>query len=96
MGGDLIRHEPMVHEGLLQDGVCEHYFRNHGWLDYFLKIKDHNEEIAVEFMHSFDEGEATIKGLRVISMEQRIVEVTRLLQEGELFSESKDTRSVRA
>lgn len=96
MGGELIRHEPTIHEGLLQDVVCEHYFRNHDWLHYFLKIKDFNDEIAVEFMHSFDEGEATVKRLRVIATEQQIAEVIGLLQEGDLFPESKDARSVKA
>lgn len=47
-------------------------------------------------MCTFNEGEASVKGLRVISIEQRIAEVTGLLQEGGLFPESKDARSARA
>lgn len=96
MGGDPIRHEPTVHDALLQDALCEHYFRQHGWIVFFLKIRDYNEEIPSEFMHSFNKGEATIRGLRVIATEQWIAEVTRLPQEGELFLESKDARSTKA
>lgn len=69
MGGDPIRHEPIIHDALLQDALCEHYFWLHGWIVYFLKIIDYNEEIASDFMHSFNQGEAIVKGLRVITTE---------------------------
>ncbi|XP_059066579.1 protein STICHEL-like 4 [Cryptomeria japonica] len=45
-----------------------------------LECKDYNEEIASEFIHSFNQGKDSIKGLR----------------EGEPFPESKDARSARA
>lgn len=95
MGGDPIHHEPTVHDVLLQDSLYEHYFRRHSWIVYFLKIRDYNEEIASKFMHSFNEGEAIVKGLRVIATKQWIAEVTGLLGE-ELFPESKDARSAKA
>lgn len=41
-------------------------------------------------------GEAFVKGLRFISTEKQLAEVTGLLQEGEFFPESKDERSARA
>lgn len=74
MGGDPILHEPIVHDALLLDAICEHYFRQHGWIVYFLKIRDYNEEIVVEFMHSFNKGEANVKGLRVIATERNTEE----------------------
>lgn len=96
MGGAPIRHEPIIHDMLLQDVQCEHYFRMYGWIDYFMKIIDFNEEIAYELMLTYNEGEAFVKGLRFISIEKQIDEVTGLLQEGEFFPESKDERSTRA
>lgn len=58
MGGPPIRHELTVHEVLLQDQDCEPIFYNTGWLDYFLKLTEFNEEIAREFTHTLSNGEA--------------------------------------
>lgn len=58
MGGPRIRHEPTIHEVLLQDQDCEPVFRNNGWLDYFLKLMEFNEEIVREFTRTLSNGEA--------------------------------------
>lgn len=78
MGGAPIRHEPVIHDALLQDNQCEHYFQTYGWINYILKLTNFNEEIAQEFMHTFSEGQASVKGLWVIAIEKRIAEVTEL------------------
>lgn len=38
------------------------------WIDYILKLTDFNEEIAHEFMRTYNEGEASVKELRVIAI----------------------------
>lgn len=67
MGGAPIHHEPVIHDMLLQDVQCEHYFCMYWWIDYFMKITDFNEEITYEFMCTYNKGEAFIEGLRVIA-----------------------------
>lgn len=96
MGGPPIRHEPIVHGVLLQDQDCEPVFRNSGWMDYFLKFTEFNEEIVRQFTHTVSNGEAHVKGLRVVATEERIVEVTGLPIEGEKYSDSKDARNKKA
>lgn len=44
-------------------------------------------------MRTFDEGEATVWGLIVISTEEWIVEVTGLLSNGEHYLNEHDARS---
>ncbi len=50
----------------------------------------------MEFMTTFDEGEASIQGLRVVATEERIAKVTRLPTIGEHYPNEHDTRSARA
>ncbi|XP_057867996.2 uncharacterized protein LOC131075186 [Cryptomeria japonica] len=74
MGAPPIHHEPTVNEILLQDQDCEPLFRNSGWLEYFLKSTEFNEKIVREFTHIFSDGEAQVKGLRVVVIEEQIAE----------------------
>lgn len=90
MGGPLVRHERTVHEVLLQDQDCELIFHNSGWLDYFLKLTKFNEEISRELTYTLSDGEAQLKGLRVVVIEERIAELTGLPTVGEKYPESKD------
>lgn len=69
MGGPPVRHELIVHE-VLQDQDCEPIFRNSGWLDYFLKLMEFNEEIMREFTRTLSNREAQVKGLRVVVTEE--------------------------
>lgn len=96
MGGPPICHELTDHEILLQDQDCEPVFHNSGWLDYFLKMIEFNEEIAREFTHTFLDGEGQVKGLRFVVIEEWITEVIGLPAYGEKYPESKNARSTRA
>ena len=55
-----------------------------------------DEEATTEFTHTFEEGQTTVWGLIVISIEEQIVEVTRLLAVGEHYLSAHDARSARA
>lgn len=96
MGGPPVRHEPTVHDILLQDQDCEPKFRYSGWLDYFMKLTDFNEEVAREFTCTFFDGGDQVKGLRGVATEEQIVEVISLSTNGEKYPELKNARSVRA
>lgn len=96
MGGHLIRHEPIDHSILLQDVLHVPLFRQYGWLDYFLKLRAFNTDIAEEFTRTFHDEEAKVRGITVNASIDRIVEVTGLPQVGEPFPRGRDARSDRA
>ena len=67
------------------------------WLAWlFLQLTKVNEEVAIEFMRTFDEGEATVWGLTIISTKEWIAEVTRLPSIGENYPNAHDARSSQA
>lgn len=96
MGGWLKRYELVVHNILLVDVEAIWKFHACGWLGYFLQLTEYSEEVALEFMTTFDEGEAIVWRLRVISTEERISEVTGLPAVGEHYPNEHDARSSRA
>ena len=67
-----------------------------GWLGYFLQLTKYNEEVAMDFMTTFDEGEATIWRLRVVSIEETIEEVIGLSTIREHYPNEHDAKSLRA
>ena len=52
--------------------------------------------MAIEFMKTFDEGQATVWRLTIIAIEERIAEVTELSTIGEHYPNAHDARSSRA
>ena len=96
MGGSLQRRELVEHTFLLSDVEAVRRFNACGWLDYCLSLMAYDEEAAVEFTRTFDEGEATVWGLKVIATEEHIIEVTGLPTVGEHYLSSHDARSARA
>lgn len=52
----MIRNEPIVHTSIVEDPECGQEFVQSGWLKYFLKLEDFNEEIATEFAMTFSNG----------------------------------------
>lgn len=83
MGGQLVRHEPVAHELLMQNPQTVQAFSLCGWLNYFLSLDAFNEEAAGEFLRTLYEGEATVWGLIVVVTEERIAEVIGLPAVGE-------------
>ena len=61
-----------------------------------MQLIEYNEEVAIEFMTTFDEGEATVWGLRVITIKENIEEVIGLPKIGENYPNKHDARSSRA
>lgn len=95
MGGLPVLHESTMHYVLLQDQVCKLEFCNSGWLNYFLKLTEYNEDVAREFICTFSDGEAGVKGLRVITIGELIVKVMGLPTDREKYPKTKDARSAR-
>lgn len=70
----------MEHTIFLSDVEAVRRFNACDWLGYFLRLTTLDEEVAIEFTRTFDEGEASVWGLTVIATEEDIVEVTGLLK----------------
>ena len=86
----------MEHSVLLSDVEVVKRFNACGWLGYFLKLTEFDDEATTEFIRTFEEGEATVWGLIVVSIEEKIVEVTSLPIVGEHYPNAHDERSARA
>ena len=96
MGGQLQRREPVEHTIFLSDVEVVRKFNACGWLGYFLSLTALDEEATIEFTRTFDEGEASVWGLIVVTIEEWIVEVIGLLAIGEHYPNIHDARSTRA
>ena len=66
-----------------------------GWLGYFLKLTEYDEEATTEFICTFEEGEPTVWGLIVVSIEEKIAEVIELQVVGEHYPNAHDARLAR-
>lgn len=95
MGGQLLWREPLEHRVLLSDVEVVRSFNACGWLWYCLNLMAFDDEVASEFSRTFMEGEALVWGLKIIAIEERIVEVTTLPLQGEHYPNEHDARVVR-
>lgn len=75
----------MEHSVLLSDVEAVRRFNACGWLEYFLKLTEFDEEEDTKFIHTFEEGEVAVWGLIVVATEEWIAKVTRLLVVGEHY-----------
>ena len=80
----------------LSDVEAVRRFNTCDWLGYFLSLTTFDDEVATKFTRTFDEGEAFIWGLMVISTKECIAEVTGLPKIGEHYPNTYDMRSARA
>lgn len=78
MGGDAIHREPSMHKEILEDPMVIPIFTRVGWLEYFLKLIEYDNEMERDFAGTLKYDEATVKGLVVDSFEMEISQVTRL------------------
>lgn len=93
MGGQLHRHELVIHGILLADVEAVRRFSPCSWLGYFLQLTEFNEEVAPELMGTFEEGQATVWGLTVVATKEKIAEVIGLPFVGEHYPNEHDARS---
>ena len=56
----------------LSDVEVVRRFNTCRWLGYFLSLTTFDDEVVTEFTRMFDEGEAFVWGLMVISIEEHI------------------------
>ena len=96
MGGPLKRYELVSHNVLLTNIEAVQRFHACGWLGYFLQLTKFNEEVAMDFMMTFDEGEASVLLLRVISTKERMAKVIGLSKIVEHYPNKHDAKSSRA
>ena len=57
----------MEHSVLISNVEAVRRFNACGWLGYFLKLTEFDDEAATEFICTFEEDEATVWGLAVIA-----------------------------
>ena len=50
----------MEHSVLLSNVEAVRRFNACGWLGYFLKLTEYDEEASTQFIHTIEEGKATI------------------------------------
>lgn len=74
---------------------CE-MFRRRGWLDYYLSVKEFNEEVSLQFMSTLKDDFSMVKGLRIEFIKDVVAKVTGLLQEGENWVKDFDLHMARA
>ena len=53
-------YEPIFHNVLLVDIEAVQCFHACRWLGYFIQLTKFNEEVAMEFMTTLDEGEVSV------------------------------------
>ena len=86
----------MEHTILLLDIEEVRRFNACGWLGYFLSLTIFDEEAVTKFTRTFNEGEAIVWGLTIVTIEEKIVEITRLPVVGEHYPNTDDARSAKA
>ena len=96
MEGQLQWHKPIEHSVLLSNAKAIRRFNACGWLGYFLKSIEFDEEAATKFTNTFEEGEAIVWGLIVVAIEEWIEEVMRLPAAREHYPNEHDAISSRA
>jgi len=71
----VIRLEPSAHKEILEDVLVLPLFTKVGWLDYFLKLTEYDNEMAKEFAATLWYDEAIVRGLVVDASEMAIAQV---------------------
>lgn len=83
IGGDLQRYELVDHTILLNDAPTHEIFRRRGCLYYCLSLKGFNKEVSLQFMSTLKDEVAEVKGLKIEFIEDVVIEVIGLPQDGE-------------
>lgn len=91
MGGDVIRRESLAHKQILEDAMVLPIFTKVGWLDYFLKPTEFDNDIARRFVATLELDEAMVKGLSVDASKVAITQVSGLPRTGVEFLICVDT-----
>ena len=75
MGGKTIRSEP---HKLTASAAAREILENAGWLNYFNRLQESNEAVALEFLQNLQENHSIVGGKRIEVMEDIIAETSGL------------------
>ena len=83
MGGPLVRSEPLDTTKVYKYNGVVDYFTWAGWMGYFEKLQGFDESVALEFTLTLQEGEATVRGIKIPFTNEILARVIGLQEEGE-------------
>ena len=87
MGGKAIRSEPSK---LVVSEVARGILERAGWLNYFNRLQESNEAVAMEFLRNLEEEHSMVGGNRIVVTEEVIAEVTGLPAVGPVWTKKKE------
>jgi len=87
MGGREIRSEP---QRLTVSTAAREILERAGWLNYFSRLQESNETVALEFLQNLQEDYSTVRGKRIAVTDDIIAEVSRLSAAGPVWTLKKE------
>lgn len=87
MGGKAIRSEPSK---LVVSEATREILERAGWLNYFSRLQESNETVAMEFLQNLQEEHSIVGGKQIMVMEEIIAEVTGLPALGPVWTIKKE------
>ena len=87
MGGRAIRSEP---KQLTISAAAREILEREGWLNYFNRLQESNETVAMEFLQNLQDYHSTVRGKRIAVTDAIIAEVSRLPATGPVWTLKKE------
>ena len=75
MGGKAVRSEP---QELTASAAAREILEKAGWLNYFNRLQEPNETVALEFLQNLQEDYSTVRERRILVTDDVIAEVSGL------------------
>ena len=86
MGGKAIRSEPSE---LVVSEAAREILERAGWLTYFSRLRESNEDVAMEFLQNLQEEHSVVGGKQIMVTKEIIAEVTGLPASGPIWTTKK-------
>ena len=83
MGGKAIRSEP---QQLTISAAAREILERAGWLNYFNRLQEGNEAVAMEFLRNLQEDHSIVRGKHIAVTDAIIAEVSGLPATGPVLS----------
>jgi len=80
-----MKREPLAHKEILEDVLVLSLFTRVGWLDYFLKLTEYDDDMAKEFAFTLQYNEAMVRGLIIDNSELAIAQVLGFTRTGSKY-----------
>ena len=87
MGGRAIRSEP---QQLTISAAAREILERAGWLNYFNRLQESNETVAMEFLQNLQDDHSTVRGKRIAVTDDIIAEVSGLPATGPVWTLKKE------